>query len=277
MKAINKRLFKIIQYENNVIGIVDKTKVCSYFIPGTERGLLIDTGNGIGNIREFIETFYYKPFDVELTHEHWDHCGGVHYFEEYYIHKEDAPLIAVEFDRIMRTKWFRLCTSILSVFGIKKQVKRKLNVHYIKEEDSFDLGDRVLKVIEVEGHTKGSIVLLDEKNKDLFVGDAFGEQTYIMFWNSSPLSVYVKSLQHLNTYYEQFENVYSAHGSYRIDKRILRENIELCEELIQNKKTGVPYHMFGQDCFLAVPYIDGTNERVDGKIGNVLYTNEQLK
>jgi hypothetical protein len=38
----------------------------------------------------------------------------------------------------------------------------------------FDLGDRILRVYEVPGHSNGSDVLLDEENGILFSGDAIG-------------------------------------------------------------------------------------------------------
>ena len=43
-----------------------------------EKGLLIDTGVGAGNLKEYIDkNIASKPYDVLLTHGHLDHIGAI--------------------------------------------------------------------------------------------------------------------------------------------------------------------------------------------------------
>ena len=47
-----------------------------YLLEGDEKALLIDTGWGAGNLREFVEKLTTKPVLVTNTHGHLDHSGG---------------------------------------------------------------------------------------------------------------------------------------------------------------------------------------------------------
>src|SRR5262244_3770226 len=57
---------------------------------GDERAALIDTGCGIGNLREALGEFTDKPVIVVNTHTHPDHLGSDHQFDE--IAMFDHPL-----------------------------------------------------------------------------------------------------------------------------------------------------------------------------------------
>jgi hypothetical protein len=51
------------------------------------------------------------------------------------------------------------------------------NLRTVKDGDRVDLGGRSLKIIEVPGHTSGSIVVFDEGNGILISGDSFGSNS----------------------------------------------------------------------------------------------------
>ena len=42
----------------------------------------------------------------------------------------------------------------------------------VHEGDVIDLGDRPLRIIDIPGHTPGSIAIIDEKNRILVSGDS---------------------------------------------------------------------------------------------------------
>lgn len=64
----------------------------------------------------------------------------------------------------------------------------------IKSGFIFDLGNRKLEVIEVSGHTKGSIVLLDSENKLLFTGDNNNALVWLFLDGCLPIESYLKIL-----------------------------------------------------------------------------------
>ena len=47
-----------------------------YLLTGAEKALLLDTGLGIGKIREQVDRLTALPVQVLTTHAHWDHIGG---------------------------------------------------------------------------------------------------------------------------------------------------------------------------------------------------------
>ena len=54
----------------------------------------------------------------------------------------------------------------------------------LTEGDSVDLGGITLKIFDVPGHMKDHISILDEKNKNIFVGDSIGCKTEDQFFFS---------------------------------------------------------------------------------------------
>ena len=64
------------------IRIIDKTGVACYLVIGEEKACLLDTCNGFGNIKEYVEQLTDKPVFVLLTHGHHDHMGGANLFDE---------------------------------------------------------------------------------------------------------------------------------------------------------------------------------------------------
>lgn len=76
-----------------------------YLLEGEEKALLLDTGYGVGNLREYVERLTEKPVIVANTHYHPDHSAGNGEFEQVYLSRGaslDAPSVetpgAVPFD-----------------------------------------------------------------------------------------------------------------------------------------------------------------------------------
>lgn len=80
------------------------------------------------------------------------------------------------------------------------------NFRNIKDGHIFDLGDRKLEVIEVPGHTPGSVVLLDAANKLLFSSDAIGTgHLWMHIPGTLTLEQYLESLRKLAERKAEFE------------------------------------------------------------------------
>ena len=59
---------------------------CIWLVEGSDGALLIDTGLGIGKLREEVEAYTSLPYKVVDTHGHGDHSGGNYQFDEVYMH-----------------------------------------------------------------------------------------------------------------------------------------------------------------------------------------------
>ncbi len=64
-----------------------------YFFIGSDKALLFDTGFGFESLVPLLKKLTDKPFEVVLSHGHYDHCGGAGEFEKVYIHPADREVV----------------------------------------------------------------------------------------------------------------------------------------------------------------------------------------
>ncbi len=110
----------------------------------------------------------------------------------------------------------------------------------------FDIGDRKLEVIEVPGHTQGSICLLDAKNKLLFTGDNDNELVWLFLNECLPLEVYIRSLEQLQKRSAEFATLLPGHGN-PLDGEFIGEQIACGRQILNGECKGEPYRSFAGD------------------------------
>lgn len=126
-----------------------------YLVEGENEAILIDSGYGAGNIREYAQTLTEKPLRCIInTHDHFDHTANNSYFEKAYMTAATKELATIPFP---------------SFAGI--DFPRDYPVEVVSEGYVFDLGGRTLEVFEMNFHAVGSLLLLDRKERILFSGD----------------------------------------------------------------------------------------------------------
>lgn len=197
-----------------------------YLLEGDERALLLDTGYGVGNLREFVEKLTDKPVIVANTHYHPDHAAGNGEFEEVFMSRgalEDAPSVdtpgAVPFD-------------------IRKLPYPDYKKSWLKDGDQIDLGGRVLEVLEAKpAHCSSSLFFLDRKERMLFCGDDLEAAQVMMFDNScNPDVVYDakerlvnmrSNLNRLKDLGEAYDWILPNHNGYPLAKGYIDDYIGL--------------------------------------------------
>ncbi|MBS4209352.1 MBL fold metallo-hydrolase [Bacillus sp. FJAT-50079] len=138
-----------------IIRIEDEYQVKMYFVIGSERAILIDAGlNKENDLKGFLDMLADGlPYEAVITHAHPDHDAQAQSLIDQgitvYLNSEEK--------------------ATLDQFGGTLTGFVDFNEGHI-----FDLGDCQLKAYKIPGHTKGHIILLDEKNGLLFASDAFG-------------------------------------------------------------------------------------------------------
>ena len=151
---------------------------CIYYLEGTERGLLIDTGIGGGDLKSFVDEIATKPYDVVLTHGHLDHVGAVCQFPEIYVNHRDHEMLRSTDDnerRIFIEEMYRTSIGYVPDQDSGEMLLFTKNLPELKdvgEGDCFDLGGRTVSITEIPGHTNGCICLYDSLSTILFVGDS---------------------------------------------------------------------------------------------------------
>lgn len=204
--------------------------VHQYLIVGKEKALLIDTGMGTGRIRPLIEQVTKLPIVLINTHGHPDHAGGNAEFDT------PAYMCPDDFDVFekMATKEFRL--DELSAHRSREEVEKELQPtaqHPVAIEDGavIDLGGRTVKVIYTPGHTHGSLSVYDEETGYMFVGDnAMSRRTSLHEWCSSPLSVFISSLEKIKSYGPV--RLYSGHDPKYSEPELLDRLIACAGEIL---------------------------------------------
>ena len=246
------KLFEIEKISEHVDRIKTPFGVCVYYVHGNEKGLLIDTGMGIGNLKKFIEETYKIPYDVALTHGHCDHAGGASQFDTVYLNKLDWDL-----EKEHATLEHREYDVFHSPFGIPEGIElndfvpqRSEEYIDLNEDVIFDLKDVCVKWIFVPGHTQGCMIPIIEKDRIAIIGDAIGENTLLHFPESTSIKQYQQSLIHFKEYSNTFDICLRFHGSGKSDKKIIDDMISLCSEVMNHQDAAIVSEMMGyKGCF----------------------------
>lgn len=152
-----------------------------------KEALVIDTamgGSGAADLyaylRENVLTNPDAELDILLTHKHGDHILGIPSLlksgkvRRTYIHPDDRE---------------DLISSMQKFFGLTAEDLKLVN---IVDGDTVRIGSEELEVVDVPGHTKGSVVFF---YKDyIFTGDAVGSGD--LFMMEATTDTYLPSLEH---------------------------------------------------------------------------------
>ena len=166
-----------------------------WLVRGRDRDLVIDTGNGIAPLRPVLAALQdetAKPLVGIATHAHGDHAGGLHEFDERIVHVSEVDRLAELGDRaiLLAETWpqaFREETAAAG-YPLPEVLLEGLPwpdfdaggffprpcapTRTVREGDHIDLGDRCMEVLELSGHSPGSIGLWEAATGTLFSGDA---------------------------------------------------------------------------------------------------------
>ena len=220
-----------------------------YLLEGQDSSLLIDAGFGMGNLRDFVKSLTSKPLIIVNTHFHPDHTGGDYEFPFVCIGERDMayakPFLDPKVVQQITSQMLRDTTIADSLKLPESQVEKTILIP-VNDNYVFKLGDRNVQVINVPGHTPGSIFLLDVKNKTLYTGDNM-QTTWLFLKESLSVGTYMQSLEKLNRIKGGYNVLYPGHGK-PLDIAILNELKQCCQQILGGKCEGKPYHsMIGQD------------------------------
>ena len=217
-----------------------------YLIIGSTHALLFDTGYGYLDFKDQIKEFTDLPVYVVNSHGHPDHGLGDYLFKDVYIHVNDYyQLLSFDNDSDMKLHTikyrYKKVPELEKYIDEKQYIKPKnlahTKFHFVKDHDKFNLGNLTLEVLEIPGHTYGSIALFCPEKGWLFTGDS------ICFYNvyyqmglqlQAPWKVYVRSLNRLLAMEAQISDLYPAHGQKPIPLSAAEETRDAIFDLIDN-------------------------------------------
>jgi len=209
---------------------------------GDERAALIDTGCGIGNLREALGEFTDKPVIVVNTHTHPDHLGSDHQFDE--IAMFDHPLsrrVAKE-GVSQETIGTEILAENLVVnpwprgFDGRAFAVPPLKVNrWLAEGDTLNLGGAELEVIHTPGEAPDHICLLDRADRVLFCGDILLRGPVWTHLEGGSLTDLVASYRKLMTFFDEFDHLMPGHNEPWLDKNLLPETLAGAEKVLSGQ------------------------------------------
>ncbi len=179
--------------------ILDDGRVRQFLITGEDEALLIDAGFEDSHVHEAVKEVTDLPVKVILTHGDMDHTGGLKDFGEGYLHEADWHLV----------KENGVC------------------LHPLREGDVFSCGGYDLEVIEIPGHTYGSVAFFDREKRLLLPGDSVQKDGPIfMFGSHRNMNLYIASLEKLNRLADLVDRILPCHNDYPVSPVYIQRNME---------------------------------------------------
>jgi glyoxylase-like metal-dependent hydrolase (beta-lactamase superfamily II) len=213
----------------------------SYLAFGKKRAALIDTGTGIGDLRQVVSELTELPLAVVNTHTHWDHIGSNFQFKEITcFNDEDCVrklregasherlLPSITGDSIWKPLPEGFDASTWKIPPVKP-------TSLLEDGDSVELGERTLEVISTPGHSPGSICLLDRKNRILFTGDTFFPGPLYAYPDDVNLDDYMASLRKLNDRMGEYDYLCSGHNDPWVKSEVIARVVKALEEILEGK------------------------------------------
>ncbi|WP_105615620.1 MBL fold metallo-hydrolase [Vallitalea okinawensis] len=245
--------FRVNLVAKNIYAIDDHGHDTIYLIVGSEKALIIDTGWGVGNLRDVISKITNLPVILVNTHGHPDHVSGDYQFDNVHICEDDIPILEGCFKEENRLWALNnpLHGPYPKTFSTESWIQSDLgNIIPIKSGHTFDLGNKIIEVIKLAGHTPGGIALLDKDEKILFSGDSIIKgDIWMHLDHSESLSTYLLCLENLLSQLSMFDIILPSHGE-PIKPDIIYELIEGIQAILGGQKKGKPVQTFVGDGLL---------------------------
>ena len=200
----------------------------SYLVEGDDEAILIDSGYGAGNIREFAGTLTDKPVSrIANTHDHFDHTANNSYFDLAYMSAQTQPLATRPFP---------------SFEGI--DFPRDYPVQLVTDGDIIPLAGRPLRVFFIPDHAVGSLAFLDEKERILFSGDEFMERGKMLHGG---VAHWVQMLEKLMPWRGSFDRLLGGAGE--LDASLVDSQLACAQYILEGHEgePAQPGHFPGEE------------------------------
>lgn len=271
------QFFEVTDLGAGIFCLKDLSTVQMYLVEGRDRAALLDTGTGIGDLAAQVRTLTDKPVSVYLTHGHVDHAGGIYSFEQIHLSQADVPLLQ-ENTRPERRKAF--ADFVGQVTGIHPWSEadfaavRPIGIRTVSPGEEIDLGGRTLTVVNMAGHTRGSVGYFDSATATLFAGDGCNNSTFLFLPESTPVAEYRRTLLDLKARWGgRMQRMMICHDYTSVPLDCIDNVLACCDSILAGTDAREPFvfafePMKCRDSVWAAP---GGATRKDGKFGNVTY------
>lgn len=139
----------------------------------TRKAICIDPGEDSPELASFITSENLRLQAITLTHGHLDHVGGTAALSkrfphaEIILHKDDEDLY---YGLPQQPLFMGIQPHQMAALGFDYEDPPILSRNWINGE-TYEVGSLRLEVLHCPGHTRGHVVLAEETEKAVFVGD----------------------------------------------------------------------------------------------------------
>lgn len=175
-----------------------------YLLCGQERAILIDTGLGVSNIKNIVDSLTKLPVMVVTTHAHWDHIGSHRYFDYIAVHGLEKEWLSVEFPlplSVVKNNLMKAPCSFPVGFELDNyQIFQGEPQKILHDGDTLNLGGRSIQVIHTPGHSPGHCCFYEPDRKYLFSGDLIYKGCLYAFYPSTDPQLFYRSIKYIQEY-----------------------------------------------------------------------------
>ena len=283
-------LFSHEKISEHIIRIKDISLTAMYLVTGEKKTVLLDTGIGIGNVRDYIKNEIGKDVDeVILTHGHLDHASGAILFQDLpiYLNENDRELMNrhvfdiqshIDYTKSGYERMHQICPAFSDedILGGLDSA----NTLPLHDKDVFDLGGISIEMIYTPGHTQGMMMALFREDRIILFGDACGVGVLLVEDCCSTVREYRNSLLRVKEYDGTYDRIIRNHGTCESPLDLLDNVIEVCTDILEGKDDRIPTAAplpSAYPVYLAKETLPGTQTRADGKEGNIIYASNKIQ
>ena len=212
--------FEVYQLNANTYAIYEPfqwQEAISYLLIGSERAMLVDTLQGIGDLKAVVDQLTRLPVVVINTHSHFDHVSGNHQFET--IYGIDKPFArnnaqghgnAVNAEHMSAASFWK---NVPQEFSAETYDNKPYKIaSYITNGEIIDIGERPIEVVFIPGHSPDSIMLIDKNNRLMMTGDSFYPAGLYVYSDASSFRDYFSSVQTMLRYQDSVDFLLPGHN-----------------------------------------------------------------
>jgi len=228
--------YTVNEIDPGLFQIKDPMDVLVYLVVGTEKALLFDTGHGVIDYNAIVKSITDKPVTVVLGHGHIDHANGAYQFGEVYLREPDYELFYEHTSPEIRGEivWRMDVAGFEMDFDKEEWIKSgSCKLIPLEIGKVFDLGGTHVEIIDMAGHTGGSIGILLQEKRILIDSDSANSHCWMFVPQSLSVREYTAMLERVRQL--DFDVFYVAHQEHAHTKEDLDKFIKVAKNVTLEK------------------------------------------
>lgn len=228
----------------------------SYLIAGSERAIMFDSGTGENKGQDGIKMMYKVleltdlPITLLLSHFHFDHSKNVAEFDQVAF-----PNLSFLREGVDDGDVYNFSEAELFVGSTPATITVG---EWLPLGKDIDLGEKKIQIVNLPGHTRESVVIIDHDKKRAFTGDFLYSGALFAF-DANDLRTYLRSMEKFLTIIDESYILYGAHGTPKVSYQSLLNSKSLLECIVNGDcYTETITTVFGKSATIYFSETDGT-------------------